>query len=454
MTTPIHGGQGSDGTTASAEELRDALARVVSSSAFVSAPRLQQFLTYVVNEAIAGRGAAISGKTIAVDVYDRDPGGVESGQNLVRVEARRLRRRLNEYYAERGASDPWHILINLGGYSPRFEPGESKESSTPAAPPLIAKSPFRGRIVLAAVVILLMLSVFGVVSRLDSADPELDSVGDDARRAAYRERSVPALQALNLAEQARGMLFPVFDLKRQEIALQMFQHTIDLDPGLHDGYSGAAQVLAALALTAPDIESESEFLGEAAVMAEKALDLAPSSPWAQASKGWVLAVSGDLVGAMSSAHLAVELGPEDGHVLDLAGSTAVIANAPQFAAETSDPDRPRSGVGRFGANNIWGVSQFMLGNYTEVILAFSNAPESGAPVSAPSLVFLAVAYDHVGDKEKATRMVTELDATWPEFPAALIIDRIFRFSPDIKDDILARLSKHGHTESAGHHGEN
>ena len=369
VNVPMQGVQDKDSVTPSEDEARDALARIVSSDAFVSAPRLQQFLSYVVEETIVGRGAAIKGKAIAVDVYDRDASGIESGQNLVRVEARRLRRRLNEYYAESGTDDPWRILIDLGGYTPRFEPGAPTGAPNRVASSPAAKSPFREPIILAAIVIVLTLSVFGVTVNLRSVDLEPGSPADEAKRAAYRERSLPALQAVNLAEQTRGMLFPLFDLKRQQLALEMFRHSISLDPGLHHGYAGSAQVLATLALMTPDIASASGFLEEAIVMAKKALDLAPLDPWAQGANGWVQAVSGDLTNALSSARLAVELGPEDGHILDLAGQTAVVANSPQFAAEVSDPERPRSGVGRFGANNIWGVSQFMLGNYTDVIVA-------------------------------------------------------------------------------------
>ncbi len=151
----------------------------------------------------------------------------------------------------------------------------------------------------------------------------------------------------------------------------MFRHAISLDPGLHHGYSGAAQVLATLALLSPDESRASEYGREAAEMADKALDIAPSDAWPQAAQGWVLAVSGNLDQAYSFAQRAVKLAPGDGHILDLAGTTPIVTNHPEFAEEVSRPDRPRSGSGRFGANNIWGVSQLMLGHYTEVIEAFS-----------------------------------------------------------------------------------
>ncbi len=448
MNSPQQDGVDSPDSGPSDDELRNALGRVIASDGFVAAPRLQQFLTYIVEEAIAGRGANINGKTIAVDVYGRSADDVESGHNLVRVEARRLRRRLSEYYARSGADDPWKIHVDLGGYTPRFEPATAAEPKSRRGATLLP----RPQIFVAAIVALLAALVVGTTFDWGSGGSETSSSADGARRTAYRDRSMQALQAVNLAEQTRGMLFPLLDLKRQELALEMFRHAIDLDPGLHYGYSGAAQVLATLALMTPDRVAAEGFRQDAILMAEKALDLGPSEAWAQAANGLVLAVTGDLDRAISSASRAIELAPEDGHILDLVGLTAIVANDPQFAANVSNPERPRSGVGRLGANNIWGISQYMLGNHRMVIDIFSATPESGEPISLGTIVFLAAAYDHVGDPDKARRAVAELNATWPDYPVEHVFTRIFPNSPDIGHDILERLAKHGYPESTSRPG--
>ena len=65
--------------------------------------------------------------------------------------------------------------------------------------------------------------------------------------------------------------------------------------------------------------------------------------------------------------------------------------------------------------NIWGASQYLLGDYASLRDAFANAPESGAPVSAPSLVMLTVAHDYLGDDEVARGYVDELKRSWPDF---------------------------------------
>ena len=95
------------------------LARILASPAFAKSERLRDFLTYIVEESLAGRGELIVGKTIAEDVYGRAP--EDGSDNIVRVDARRLRRHLSDYYASQGSNDPLRIHVDSGGYSPRFE---------------------------------------------------------------------------------------------------------------------------------------------------------------------------------------------------------------------------------------------------------------------------------------------------------------------------------------------
>ena len=222
----------------------------------------------------------------------------------------------------------------------------------------------------------------------------------------------------------------------------MFRHVIQLDPGIPQGYAGAAQILSTLSLITKNQEGASRFSDEARVLIDQALDLDPSNAWAHAALGWTLATAGEFKGALKHARLGFELAPEDGHVLDLVGMAGIVAQDPGLAALASDPDRSRSGAGRFGARNIWGVSQYMLGDYTATVKAFSGAASVGAPVSPPSLIFLAVAYDHLGYDGKARQLVKELSETWPGFPAGFLIRRIFHDGSVYERDILQRLGKY------------
>ncbi len=422
--------------------VQQALGRVVSSDEFQASPRLQQFLTYVVEETLAGRGAQIRGKAIAVEVYGRRIDGT-GGQNLVRVEARRLRRLLREFYEDHWDGTGVRIFVDPGGYKPRFSYDPSQKEGISGKPGhSVPYTPSR-RLLLAGLGVLVSVTFLGFLIIRESAErlPAPHSSAQ-AERAALGEQSLTRLQAANLADQARGMFFPVFDVKRQQMALGMFQHATELDPALPDGYAGSAQVLATLAMLSPDETQRDEFLTQALAMSDKALDLSPADAWANAANGWVSAISDQPGEALKFARMSAELAPVDGHVLDLVGITAIVANAPDLAAEASNPERPRTGSGRFGARNIWGVSQLMLGNYENVVEAFQGAPAAGAPVSAPSLIFQAVAHDKLGNSAEAESLVTELRKTWPEFPSEFLVDRIFHNDNTTRDLIRETLRKY------------
>ena len=103
------------------EAFRAALARVVASEPFRHAPRLVAFLTFVVEKTLSGEAAAIKGYTIATQALGRPDDFDPQTDPIVRVEAGRLRRALQTYYAGEGADDPVRIAIPLGSYVAGFE---------------------------------------------------------------------------------------------------------------------------------------------------------------------------------------------------------------------------------------------------------------------------------------------------------------------------------------------
>ncbi|WP_171130732.1 MULTISPECIES: hypothetical protein [unclassified Ruegeria] len=428
----------------SPELIREALSRIVSSDGFQASPRLTQFLTYIVEESLSGRSNQIRGKAIAVEVYGRRIDGT-GGQNLVRVEARRLRRLLHQFYEDHWDGNGVRIFVDPGGYKPRFSYVPTNEDRTSSAWDSSEPEERRRSLKLlpAGLGVLALVAVFGIWTSQDNREvvPTTRSI-EEAERVALGEQSLTRLQAANLADQARGMFFPVFDVKRQQIALGMFQHAMELDPALSDGYAGSAQVLAILAVLSPDEAQREDLFNQASEKSEQALNLSPTDAWANAAKGWVLAVMDEPGEALKYARMSVELAPKDGHILDLAGITAIMAGAPDLAAEVSDPERLRLGSGRFGARNIWGVSQLMLENYEGVVDAFKGAPATGAPVSAPSLLFQAVAQDQLGYTEEAQRLISEMRKTWPEFPSEFLAGRIFQNDEVTRQAILDTLIRY------------
>ena len=116
--------------TASPDEIRLQLDRILASATFSSADRMSGFLRYVVERALAGEGDQIKEYVIGVAVFGRGDDYDPRLDSIVRVEARRLRTKLDEYYAAGGRDDTIVIAIPRGSYSPTFE----QRTPQPAAP--------------------------------------------------------------------------------------------------------------------------------------------------------------------------------------------------------------------------------------------------------------------------------------------------------------------------------
>ncbi|BCW87338.1 hypothetical protein sos41_04670 [Alphaproteobacteria bacterium SO-S41] len=104
---------------------------MLESPEFASAARLSDFLRHVVTETVEGRGAAIKGYAIAVDVFGRPADFDQATDPIVRVEASRLRRALAQYYQGSGSADPLLIELPRGGYMPVFHHRGSAEPPPP-----------------------------------------------------------------------------------------------------------------------------------------------------------------------------------------------------------------------------------------------------------------------------------------------------------------------------------
>jgi TolB-like protein len=113
-----------------ADEVRQELDRVLASPAFANAARLRRFLKFVVEQALAGNGERLKEYVIGVEVFDRDAQFDPRLDSIVRVEAGRVRSKLDEYYNGAGRNAAVAIRLPKGAYAPAFE-----AAATPAAPP-------------------------------------------------------------------------------------------------------------------------------------------------------------------------------------------------------------------------------------------------------------------------------------------------------------------------------
>src|ERR1700750_2744567 len=88
---------------ATPEHVRPQLARMLRDPLFQRSERLTTLLSYLVERTLAGRASALKEYTIGAEAFQRGPEFNTQLDNVVRVNASRLRSKLAEYYQRSGA---------------------------------------------------------------------------------------------------------------------------------------------------------------------------------------------------------------------------------------------------------------------------------------------------------------------------------------------------------------
>ena len=122
--------------------IRDQMPRILKSRHFARAERLRRFLTYVVEQSLAGNGH-LKEHAVGIDVFDRKLDYDPRIDPIVRVEARRLRSRLQAYYESDGQNEIARIELPKGTYAPLFRMREALDAANcEERAPSIAVLPF------------------------------------------------------------------------------------------------------------------------------------------------------------------------------------------------------------------------------------------------------------------------------------------------------------------------
>lgn len=114
------------------QEVRAELDRILATKGFSGAGRLTRLLRYVVEKTLAGEPDQLKEYSVGVEVFERDHNYDPRLDSIVRVEAGRLRSRLDEYYNGEGAASSIRISLPRGGYTAQFERRENIPAPSPA----------------------------------------------------------------------------------------------------------------------------------------------------------------------------------------------------------------------------------------------------------------------------------------------------------------------------------
>lgn len=112
--------KGSPSTTSfgfSRKSIINEVERICKSEHFANSKQLQDFLRYLINETLAGRKSQIKAYSIATEVFGRDKNFNPDIDPIVRVEARRLRKKLIENYIAQEKAAVFVLTFQLVGMS-------------------------------------------------------------------------------------------------------------------------------------------------------------------------------------------------------------------------------------------------------------------------------------------------------------------------------------------------
>ena len=159
------------------EAVRQQLDRIAASPQLQASASLVRFLTFTVEETLAGRGDQLKEYLIGVEVFHRGADFDPRIDPIVRVQARKLRDRLAEFYAGPGARDAIQIEMPKGAYVPVIRPRSSEAepvitpselpaNPTPSAPPALQPAARRvPRLAYAVVLTAISAGVLFLVAR-------------------------------------------------------------------------------------------------------------------------------------------------------------------------------------------------------------------------------------------------------------------------------------------------
>jgi adenylate cyclase len=104
------------------------LDKILDSTEFNGTSRSKRFLSYLVEQSLSGRSETLKGYSIGIDVFDKNIDFDPNIDPIVRVQAGKLRQRLELYYNTTGKQDETRIWIPKGTYIPVFEIADNLSS--------------------------------------------------------------------------------------------------------------------------------------------------------------------------------------------------------------------------------------------------------------------------------------------------------------------------------------
>jgi hypothetical protein len=142
--------------------------QVIASPAFKGSRRSQQFLQFVVENALDGHFSELKERNLGIKLFDRAPSYNTADDAIVRVTACDVRKRLLQYYSDVDSGSEFRIELPPGSYIPEFQ-------RTPHPTPVVIQQKPRSHLWYIGAAICLGLIVWlWATHRLTSAVPSAE----------------------------------------------------------------------------------------------------------------------------------------------------------------------------------------------------------------------------------------------------------------------------------------
>jgi tetratricopeptide (TPR) repeat protein len=394
------------------QDIRSQLNRLLESKEFANSARLKDFLSYIVDEALAGRAGRIKGVTIAQSVFGADQSFDPETNSIVRVEAGRLRRRLGEYYAGAGRHDPIRIDVPKGAYAPEFRPGPGRiEPPAPrvaTAPDDQRQGPRWQPLTLAAALVAILLGWFLLLRDGQTPDGVQTPLGGTSVS--------QTTESTILFDQAFGVLMPPEDAARMDAAQRLFERVIELSPNFSGGYGGKSLTHSMKVLFIKSTD-RSQDLDQALSLGRRAVELDDESALAFSALAFAYALTPDEGRTLENARRVLTATHRDPNASAMAALAMLVADHPGEAFDLvsralhDNPEAPRTPY-----LNILAIAHYVRGDLERAAQALEENIARGGPTGPHTDVFLAATYAGLGRDFEAEAVVEKLQRTAPDYP--------------------------------------
>lgn len=182
------------------EAILTALERLLAWPEIARSPQLGRFLDYIVQRTLEGNEASIKAYSIAVDVFGRAADFDPQVDPIVRVQARRLRALLDDYYRGPGLGEATQIHLPVGRYVPEFVGApEPDAADAPAGPPSATRPGWPGSWSFSASWFTLAVIALGLAMAAYAMTAWRPQMGEDGAIGAMQRPTITIVEFQNLA---------------------------------------------------------------------------------------------------------------------------------------------------------------------------------------------------------------------------------------------------------------